>query len=104
MELREWLDNLKTGDRVAVEHYSHVQLQTVQRTTATQIILKDGGRYRRIDGHPPGQSYTAPHIAPPTPERVEKARRQRMLNKVKHANWLLVPDKKLERIIAILEE
>ena len=104
MKTREWLENLKAGDRVAVEQYSHVALQTVDRTTDTLIILKDGGRYRRHDGHQPGQSYTAPHIAPPTPERVEKARRLRMLNKVKNANWLLVPGDKLERIVAILDE
>lgn len=71
MTAREWLDGLKAGDKVAVEHYSSVGIATVDRTTATQIVVR-GGRYRRHDGHYVGGGYTAPMIAQPTPERVQK--------------------------------
>lgn len=44
------MEHIKPGDRVHVRNSSTESIATVERTTKTQIILRNGTRYRRRDG------------------------------------------------------
>lgn len=55
----EWLQSLKAGDEVAVVsgyHTTVIDFHTIDRTTATQIII-NGSRYSRKEGEERGTSW-----------------------------------------------
>jgi len=45
MEKKEWLENLKVGDRVIVESSNNPRLEKVERITKTMIILHKHSRF-----------------------------------------------------------
>jgi len=53
-----WLELLKAGDKVVVAYgwgmRANHQIENVERTTATQIVLPNGQKYRRSDGRKKG--------------------------------------------------
>ena len=49
------MEHIKPGDRVRVGNGLTDSIGTVERTTKTQIILRDGTRYRRKDGEEVGR-------------------------------------------------
>lgn len=49
------MEHIKPGDRVHVRNSSTESIATVERTTKTQIILRNGTRYRRGDGREVGR-------------------------------------------------
>jgi len=87
----EWLQSLKPDDQVAVSlytlsEYPRYVLHTVQRITATQIILNNGVRYRKKNGWPLGVTY-GERLLPYT-------------DQVKHANeFAILVDKTLPLLV-----
>lgn len=78
---RTWLANLQAGTEIAVEfrgRKSEYFLANVERVTATQIIVRSGGRawrFRRNDGREVGNHY-GPYRMKELDEHI-----QRLLNK-----------------------
>lgn len=66
-----WLDNLKPGDEVFVVGSYDVARETVERVTATQVVLRNClSRYRRSDGKMIGAiSFVPPVLEPITDEK-----------------------------------
>ena len=75
----DWLAELKVGDNVVrrVGFRKH-RLTTIERVTATQFVLKDGGRARRANGRIMGDT----RLEIPTPMLVEK------IEHAKLSDWL----------------
>lgn len=71
--MSEWLDNLKVGDKVVVYERRPVALTTVKRLTKTLIFTERGSKYRRKDGHAPGEWSTS-SIHEPTQEAIDAKR------------------------------
>lgn len=54
----DWLAKLSKGDEVATTgRYGTQGIGVVERQTATQIVLRDGSRYRLKDGYVVGDGY-----------------------------------------------
>lgn len=49
------MEHIKPGDRVLAGHHPSDKIATVERVTKTQIILRNGSRYRREDGREMGR-------------------------------------------------
>lgn len=68
----ESLENLKVGDKVFYDNRSAIGIYAIARLTQTQIILKNGQRFRKKDGWLIGRDpWAATMIKPLTPKRVE---------------------------------
>ena len=78
----DWLAELKVGDNVVrrVGFRNH-RLTTIERVTATQFVLKDGGRARRVNGRIMGVTDNT-RLEIPTPMLVEK------IEHAKPSDWL----------------
>lgn len=86
-EEREWLANVKAGDKVFVtSRWGAGEIETVERTTKTLIILSRGQKYRRSDGYQPGSDrYYAGSIRPVTDDRLEAIALHKFSYKVREA-------------------
>lgn len=71
---KESLENVKVGDKLFYEGaYQRIFTVTVERITKTQIIIKDGGRFRIKDGFRIGSdAFSHSMIRPLTASRVER--------------------------------
>lgn len=101
----QWLQNLKPGDKVIVSGNHHESLDTVERVTATQIVLKAGRRYRKVDGwHVGGGSaFYSSNLMPVTREAVNRIRLRQLHVKVAQINWRDVPLETLGKVLALVE-
>lgn len=68
----ESLENLKVGDKVFYDGRSTIGIKTIARLTKTQIILKNGQRFRKESGWlVGGDAWSATMIRILTPARIE---------------------------------
>lgn len=88
MAKREWLDSLKAGDEVLYSAgWGTVQcIETVERTTATQIILGRAKFRRKDGGRVGGASHRYGFIREPTDADREKFERERLQRNI-DAQW-----------------
>ena len=112
-ELKAFLDGLKPGDTFeqvvraswGPQRIDHV---TVEKRTATQIVMTNGNRYRANDGRVIGNRLYGNLKLPPNQkmkQEIQDANEQRYLAvSVRDTRWLNIPLDKLRRIKAILEE
>lgn len=74
----QWVQGLKVGDRVEAGFNQNLHVATVERLTSSQVILNDGGRMRKTDGHRIGASrITGYYYRPFTADTHHRIRRQR---------------------------
>jgi single-stranded DNA-binding protein len=119
MSEKNWLAELKKGDRVIVSgrYGSERYVQTVLRLTATRILVGtpsariDGAdaetAFRKSDGHEIGaHPYSGRALVEGTPEAVQAVsnenKRIKLADALAHRNWRNVSLEKLEQITAIL--
>lgn len=85
------LENVKSGDHLILHGRmkSDRRLVTVARTTKTQIIVVNGGRFRKADGYPVGKhsgAWTRPHITLPREGELDEVKeayhKQHMVEKI----------------------
>lgn len=77
----EWLASLKPKDRAAIpaRWSDGCQVLTVERVTATQIVMEGGERFRRGDGRSfTGDSWNRAWLKPITPELLEANEKSRL--------------------------
>ena len=100
----DWLDNLKGGDAVVVCRgygYSNYKMDTVERTTATQVkTTGHTAKFNRKTGWAIGSDRV--RIVEVTPEIVAKIRRAEMLDALSGKNWQALSDETLEAVMAAL--
>lgn len=122
LERKEWISNLKEGDKVANEHYnswrggSYYQIYTVKKITATGkirlnngILLNQNGKYYNRDVWGGGEDY---NIEPVTDEILEAIRIRKLKIKLssniesifKDYNLMGMSVEDLETINNILEK
>jgi len=86
-----WIDTLKVGDKVIVDHGgwpSTSHLRTVTRLTKTQIILNNDAKYNRKTGHKVGTGiYYSSSLREATPEALKEMQQLRALTKAKRELW-----------------
>lgn len=105
----EWLKSLKVGDKAVVSNRFGRGIQTVERATATQIVMSGGAKFRRRDGGKIGGGpYSAARISPATDEVAEEIKRQRrafsLAARLSDVSWRSLPLETLEAIVAMLPE
>lgn len=111
---KAWLDSLQPGDTWTYAYtagYSarrDVCTVTVEKLTKTQIVLRNGARYRRSDGGlVGGRSYNKLH-GPSRPEelyQVAEERQHRMLAaELEGVKWRNIAKEKLGAVLKIIKE
>lgn len=75
----EWAKSLKPGDEIAVGNYHRKDIRTVDRVTATQVVVGDA-RFRRKDGMLVGDYHglSRPYIMPATQKIRDGVRREKL--------------------------
>lgn len=105
---REWLDNLKVGDKVAMEHGGYQRywsILTVVRRTAKQIMCRSGEgpehKFWAIDGSSVGSRCA---IEPVT-DKVRAANR-RLINigKLSRIDWSKMSDDHLDAVAKLVRK
>ena len=109
-----WLDSLQPGDTwtyVYTSGYSSfrdVSTVTVEKLTKTQIVLRNGARYRRSDGGKVGGSSFDKLHAPSRPEELyqvaEERQHRRLAAQLDGVKWKNVVKEKLEAVLKIIKE
>lgn len=101
----KWLEQLKAGDEVALQHYTQWEFTVVDRATPTQIIVK-GHKFRRSNGSEIAD-YSHACIDIPTDELKEREQNRKQKNKAlcrihKIRQWEHLELFTLEAIVALL--
>ena len=97
----EWLENLKVGDKVIVDNWGQ-SIGTVERVTATLVIV-GSCRYRKRDGYQlGGSSYSRGLIREPTPERLAAVRHAVLAKRFSKTEWHKYSLEDLEKVAALL--
>ena len=109
-----WLDSLQPGDTwayVYTTRYSSrrdVATVTVEKLTKTQIVLRNGDRYRRRDGGKVGGSYSDKLYGPARPEELQQVaderEHRRLVMELDGVNWQRFTKEKLEAVLKIIKE
>lgn len=85
---RNWLADLKAGDTVVEQFggmYARLRVATVERATATLVIV-NGQKYRRADGRKQGATgYHPPRLCEATAEMVDRVERQKLTGAIRYA-------------------
>lgn len=112
MDKREWLDNLKSGDtfyQVSQSRYTrhdYLTKMTVQKRTATQIVMEDGKRYNKNTGKRVGGGQFEYLQLPPSDDIIQRmineARERRVLISLQKIDWHNVDVDIRQRIYALL--
>lgn len=114
MSDKDWLQNLKVGDKVIEDlHFDGKSISTVVRFTKTMIIVKSprgfDSRYKK-DGFAPGAGsrvWSAHMIREATPEALTKFEEERyrsvFQNKLSHLSWADVPLETIKQIRELVE-
>lgn len=105
---KESLENVKVGDKLFYEGaYQKIGMVTVERITKTQIITKDGGRFRIKDGFRIGSdAFNHSMIRPLTASRVERiAIAELKVKAIFLRDKLAIPQdrRSLEKLVAALK-
>ena len=107
---KDWLKELKPGDTVIVCGRSNRQITTIERITKTQIILKRcAEKYNRKSGYLVGRGpWDCSNLIEATNELLIEIRanikRRKMEDVLGNIKWKDVDIKKIEKILAILED
>jgi hypothetical protein len=103
--MSEWTDALKAGDRVIVASgYYGESLATVDRVTATQVVVGNS-KYRKCNGYlVGGDSWSRHRIDEATPERVAKIRRATLAAKLAGTKWHELSLAELEKVVNLVKE
>ena len=111
---KAWLASLQPGDTwtyaYTAGHYSlrDVATVTVEKLTKTQIVLRNGARYRRSDGGKVGGSSFDKLHAPSRPEELhqvaEERQHRRLAVELEGVKWRNIAKEKLEAVLKIIKE
>ena len=102
------LKDLKPGDAVVVDFgmwSNRKRIGVVERTTATQIVLKSGSRYLKRNGNQVGAGHNAsgPYIRIPTPGQLEEIKKAALHERSLKAARNLIDTASLETVLKVLE-
>ena len=109
----EWLENIKVGDKVIVSGSgfgSLNKIDTVERLTKTQIVLKNThSKYRRSSGRSVGGDvWSMGFISEATREKILKIQEARyrlnLLNKIESIRIGNLSTDSLKSIVVVIEE
>ncbi len=104
--MSKWLENLAVGDTVVVlsSGLGGDFISKVERLTPTQIIIKQGGKFRRADGDRVGGStgFHSPVLVEPTQEVTDRIRHDVLAKRLKRFDWNFVTLDKLREIADLL--
>jgi hypothetical protein len=104
MTEKEWLQQLKPGDRVIVEARWQNAIMTVDRLTKTQIILKNRLRFRKSDGGlVGGDSYNNSSIHSPSKQRVGDIMHSRACEEIGKVKWKMLSLETLDKVLELVE-
>ena len=104
MNEQEWLDSLKPGDRVIISGRWQDGISTVDRLTKTQILLKNGSRYRKKDGGLVGaDSYNSSQLYSPSEKRVNDIRHRKACEKIDKMAWKMLTLETLTKVLELVE-
>lgn len=106
-EKKDWLNNLKEGDRVLVRNRIISKETTITRITKTRRIITDAGYKFNANGteYAPqykGYQWGQNNIEPITDLYRQELEMKRMIYKIKDVNWNLVNYDNLKIIVSIL--
>jgi len=106
--MTNWLENLKAGDRVYINHGSTIGYNftpaIVQRTTKTTIIV-DGVKYHRNDGVKQGKwSFFLPQLREATEQLDRKYKEYQSRRELEKVDFAKLRIDQVERILAITKE
>lgn len=111
---KAWLDSLQPGDTWTYAYtagYSSrrdVSTVTVEKLTKTQIVLRNGARYRRSDGGKVGGSYFDKLHGPSRPEELQQVaderEHRRLAMELAGVKWQRLPKDKLEAVLKVIKE
>lgn len=103
----ESLENLEAGDKVFYDSRSTIGIETIVRLTKTQIVLKNGQRFRKKSGWLiGGDAWSATMIRVLTPKRIEAVTLVKLRRKARvlRDNLAIPLDKEtLEKLITALK-
>ena len=100
------LNDVQAGDLLILNRRTERQVVKVTRTTPTQIIISDGTKYRKNDGHfIGGESFFYSYITIPKDGEIEKVKRIQFIAMVsrKAARVLDIGDITYEQAVKIKE-
>jgi len=105
---KDFLKNLKAGDRIGYETNYAQGIKKIKRITKTMIILSNGSRYNKDTGNSVGDNiWSSDRLIEITEKWEQDLHRGIMRNKVRHyiKEGLLskVSDEELEKIYTILK-
>jgi hypothetical protein len=104
------LSDVTEGDRLILRHHRYtttdlLSIVTVERTTATQILV-DGVRYWRETGGERGGGLHPDTLELPTPETLKLAKcqlyKQHLLHKIEGVDWAGVDSRAVLQVYAVL--
>ena len=105
MNKTEWLNALDVGSEVAVSGSWHSSIDHIDRVTKSQLILKNGQRFKRVNGYLVGGSaWSSLSINPVTDEIREKLERDNLLYRIGKFDMKKISTPKLKIILATLKE
>jgi hypothetical protein len=105
---KDWLQELKPGDEVAVDHGRRRIIEEVERVTATQIVV-GGTRFNRQTGDAigvKGRWSSSARLKPATDKEraeIEHLDLARRLGWMEVGDWHSVPVEKLRAVVTILD-
>lgn len=88
-----WLNGLKAGDSAVIAMSDgSMSLATVQRFTATQIVVSNR-KFRRSNGKLiSSDTWRFTFLRQPTPARLVAIRRSNAISRLRRVAWTVVPD------------
>lgn len=99
-EKKEWLDSLKVGDTVAVESRGYT-LVKIEKITKTRRFTTSAGHVYRADGSAFG-TYLGGNLVKPTKAIYQEIRRQKMLSRVRSAEFSKLDNETLEKVYNLI--
>lgn len=105
----EWLKNLEPGDKVILESHYSKNIETVERTTKTQIILKGIKiKFRKSSGYQiGGDIWSKMSIHEATPKKIKKIQdnieKTKLRKKIKELFPKIDSLDKLKQILKVME-
>lgn len=112
MDKQEWLDNLKPGDTIyqvgqsGYNRHDYLIKMTVQKRTATQIVMEDGKRFNKNTGKRVGGGQFECLQLPPSDgviqRLIKEAGERRVLISLQKIDWYAVDVDIRQRIYALL--
>jgi len=98
-----WLEDLKAGDTVIIDsgvRYIPHSIATVEKVTATQIVLDDNCRYRKSDGRRMGElgSWVRKRLLEADPGKVRNIMRRELAAELTNLSGLTLEQLQLIRV------